>query len=201
MEDLSLLVVDVCDGWEDVLKNHERGYSLEWDCLSGGRWKLSYFFGPLGIEYLHGSVRAGFNAIIDTVRIARDLGRTVYSAELYDGFSDGEEATCSSLQPYIPEKNRFEKRGYSAFGSKDFVSRMESDNCRHLMVLGYDCDCCVLETIKDAVRRGIEVVTSEHIMLTASRHLNLRREETLRYMRANTTFLESLVDVWNYLYK
>lgn len=206
MEDLSLLVVDVSDGWEDELKNHERGYSLEWDYIGGGRWKLSDFPPyPDMIEYPHGSVRAGLNAIIDTVRLARNLNRTVYSAELYDGFSDGEESTCSSLQPYIPKKNQFEKWGYSTFGSKDFVSRIESDNCEHLMVLGYDRDYCVLETIKDAVKRGIEVVTSEHIMLTKASKLKTEpekiRERSLSYFRANTVFLESLVDVWNYLYK
>lgn len=206
MRDLSLLVIDVCDGWEDELKNHERGYRLEWEYTGDGRWKLSDF-PPCSdmIEYPHGSVRAGFNAIIDTVRLAHGLGRTVYSAEFYDEFSDGEEATCSSLQHYILKENCFEKHGYSTFSSKAFASRIEADSCKRLMVLGYDHDCCVLETIKDAVKRGIEVVTSEHVMLTKSSKRKTEpekiREMSLSYFRANTVFLESLVDVWNYLYK
>ena len=65
------------------------------------------------------------------------------------------------------------------------------------MVIGYDRDDCVMATIRDAVERGITVVTSEHCMLTTNR--DNRRDASLAYFKENTVFLETLVDVWNYI--
>lgn len=196
-DSLSLLVVDVSEDWEEVLKSQERGYVVDWD------HKTPYVHCNLDpnelmrIHYPHGSVRAGFNAIIDTARIAHQLHVPSYGAEYYDGWSDGEEQVCFSLQQYIPKENRYEKGGLSAFHS-GLVGRLKAENCQHLMVIGYDRDDCVMETIKDAVERGIKVVTSEQCMLTTNKYN--RRDASLEYYRKNTVFLETLLDVWNYIY-
>lgn len=201
---LSLLVVDVSEDWEELLKAHERGFFIDWEPVMPGCYqvsRLSVGEVPLEISYPHGSVRAGFNAIIDTVRIAAASGIPIYAVHLYDGWSDGEEQTCHSLQPYIPKGNQYEKRSFSAFNEQycDLAKRLRTDGVEHLMVVGYDRDDCVLETVKDAVSRGITVVASEHCMLTADRYD--RRQESLAYYRQHTVFLESLVDVWNFLWR
>ena len=196
---LSLLVVDVSEDWEELLKAHERGHFIDWVHVHPGKYergKLDPAAVPLDIRYPHGSVRAGFNAIIDTTRLARLYGIPRYAVHLYTGWTDGEEQTCHSLQPYIPAGNQYEKHGMSAFGCP-LADRLEAEGCEHLLVIGYDRDACVLATIKDAVERGIKVVTSEHCMLTASR--SELREISLAYFRENTVFLETLADVWNYL--
>ncbi|MFH1064775.1 MAG: isochorismatase family protein [Candidatus Woesearchaeota archaeon] len=198
--DLSLLVIDISEDWEEVLKAHERGHFIEWD-HNKGIWskdsKLSPSNVPLNIQYPHGSTRAGFDAIIDTVRIAHSRDHTIYASSFYNSQTDGEEQPCHSINPYIPQQNRFDKHTYSAFGSGDLATRLKEDGCRHLMVIGYDRDCCVLETVKDAVTQGIQIVTSEHVMLTTDRY-DLR-EGSLAYLKENTIFLDDLESVWNYL--
>lgn len=195
-KDLSVLVVDVSEDWEEVLKAHERGYFIDWD-NKWARSETTIKKVPLDIHYPHGSVRTGFNAIVDTVRIASWKGHTIYGVGHQDGFSDGEHMPCHSLQPYITEENMFEKCYFNAFESKKFADKISKDGCDHLLVLGYDRDSCVLATVKGAVSKGITVVTSEHVMLTMD--LDFRRDESLRYYKENTRFLDNLVDVWNYL--
>lgn len=197
---LSLLVVDISESLEDCLKANERGYSIDMNCCSG-LWVRS----PHGqmvvqteIIYLHGSLRAGFNAIIDTACFAYTRGKTVYAAYFYDGWSDGEEQPCKSLLPYVKKEHIFEKRTYSAFQSGNLASHLEKDECKHLMILGYDRDCCVFQTTKDAVKRGIKVVTCEQLMLTQDKG---KRSESLNFFKKNTLFLESVVDAWNYIQK
>lgn len=197
---LSLLVVDVSEAWEEVLKAQERGYFIDFEHISPGEYVRTEQDpnALLTLKYPHGSVRAGFNAIIDTMRIAHQFGFSTYAVEYGNGWSDGEEQTCYSLQPYIPKANRFEKHRLSAFSSSCYLAdRIKADDCQHLMIIGYDRDDCVLETIRDAVGRGIKVVASEHCMLTQDR--DNRRESSLAYFREHTTFLETLPDVWNYL--
>lgn len=192
---LSLLVVDMFDSIETQLKDIERGYLIENDFgLFEAKPSIKE---SVIIEYPYGTERAGFNAIIDTVRLAYERKYTIYDTYLYDGWSDGEEFPCASLVPYIPKENIFEKHGYDAFGARKLSERLKADNVKNLMILGYDRDCCVLETTKGAIKNGINVITSEHIMLT--RNKDNPREKSLEFYRANTTFLESLVDVWNYL--
>ncbi len=196
---LSLLIVDVSEDWEELLKAHERGHFIDWDATHPGKHgpgRLKPADVPLAITYPHGTVRAGFNAIVDTVRLAQLYGIPRYAVHLYTGWSDGEERTCHSLQPYVPAENQYEKHGLSAVGCQ-LADRLEAAQCGHLLIIGYDRDACVLATIKDAVERGIRVVTSEHCMLTAD--CPGLRERSLAYIRENTVFLESLVDVWNCL--
>lgn len=194
---LSLLVVDISEAWEEEIKRIERGYDIDWEPWLGKyQQRGGCMTSHLAIHYPHGSVRAGLNAIVDTARIAAERGIPSYAVHYYTGNSDGEEQTCFSLQPYIPENNRYEKQTLSAFHCP-LADRLVGEGCRHLVVIGYDRDDCVMETIKDAVARGITVVTSEHCMLT--RDADDRRVNSLEYFRKNTVFLETLVDVWNYI--
>lgn len=197
---ISLLVVDVSESWEEALKSQERGYFVNFDNFSpGGRYTRSKTDVNLVMSlifYPHGTVRAGINAIIDTTRIAHLAGVPTYAAEYYTGDTDGEERTCCGLQPYIPKANRYEKRKFSAF-TDDFATRLRADNCRHLMIIGYDRDYCVMETIKDALYNGITVVTSELCMLTQNRPG--KRNQSLAFFKENTIYLKTLEEVWNYL--
>ncbi|MDP3733859.1 MAG: isochorismatase family protein [Nanoarchaeota archaeon] len=197
---LSVVVIDVSEAWEEMLKAHEYGYLLDWDYLDRKWCNVSQKIplSPLEIDYPYGTARAGFNAITDTIRIAHSLGHTIYATSFYTGWTDGEEQPCYSLRSYIPKENIFDKGDYSAFSSKEFTARMEAEKQHEVMIIGYDRDCCVLETIKDAVSRGMKVVTSEQVMLTKNNRGT--REESLRYFKENTIFLEELVDVWNYFY-
>lgn len=195
---LSLLVVDVSQSWEEDVKDNERGYRVGWDNLLGQYARQKYIRTPASIVYPHGSVRAGFNAIIDTVQIAYTRHVPIYAVHYYIGDTDGEEQTCHSLQPYASPKNRYEKNKLSAF-SCDLAERLAKEKCKHLMIIGYDRDHCVLRTIQDAVQRNITVVTSEHCMLTMDKY-NLR-DQSLSYFRKHTIFLENLADVWNYIVK
>lgn len=199
IDHLSLLVVDVSEDWEEVLKAQERGYVIDFEHVYPGSYVRSNLDPEelLKIQYPHGSVRAGFNAIIDTVRFAHQFDIPVYAVE-YPGFdADGEEQPCYSLQPYIPEENRYRKHSLSAFGSKPLVNRLVADSCKQLMVIGYDRDDCVMATIKDAVERGFTTVTSEQCMLTMNR--DNRRDASLVYFKEHTVFLETLPEVWNYM--
>lgn len=195
---LSLLVVDVSEDWEDVLKAQERGYFIEWNHRAPGGYERGQLNPDeiLTIRYPHGSVRAGLNAIVDTARIAHQYRIPVYTVEYPGECSDGEEQPCYLLHPYVPESNRYRKHTLSAFGCS-LADRLAAEGCKHLMVVGYDRDDCVLATIRDAVERGIAVVTSEHCMLTADR--GNRREASMAWFREHTTYLETLVDVWNCL--
>src|SRR3989338_5530519 len=196
---LSLLIVDVSEAWEDVIEASERGYTLDFDNF-GCRYVRGVYKPEmmLPMNYPHGTIRAGLNAIIGTARLAHLLQVPTYSVELYSGWSDGEEQTCYSLHGFVPAANRYQKNSMSAFKCA-LADRLASENWRRLMVIGYDRDCCVLETVRDAVDRGIEVVTSEHCMLTTDR--DSRRESSVAYFREHTTYLKSLEDVWNCLRK
>lgn len=193
----SLLVVDVSEDWEEALKAHERGYFIDWEPYMPGK----YVPGRIQpsdvslISYPHGSLRAGFNAIIDTVRMANRFGAATYAVEHDVPNADGEEETCWSLRPYVDARNRYHKRSLSAFGCEVANHLRPEDG--PLFILGYDRDACVLATVKDAVERGFRVVLSEHCLLTADR--NNRREDTMAYFRANTHVLDSLIDVWNWM--
>lgn len=198
---LSLLIVDVSNSWEDWIKNHERGYWID-----DQYWKQNRFIrealtpDPLEIRYPHGTARAGLNAIVDTAKLVHRSGLTAYAVDMSSQWCDDELAPCDSLKPYVPKKNWYEKRSYSAFNAQHCAlpGRIESDKCEHLLVIGYDRDVCVLETVKDAVARGIRVVTSDHCMLTLDR--DDRRDASLAYFREHTTHLETLTDVWNYIH-
>src|SRR3989344_9084805 len=115
-DQLSLLVVDVSEDWEEVLKAQERGYTIDWQHRGGGYVKGKLDPNELMIlQYPHGLVRAGFNAITDTARIAHQkLHVPIYAAEYSREGTDGEEQVCFSLQQYIPKENRYEKSGLSA---------------------------------------------------------------------------------------
>jgi hypothetical protein len=195
---LSLLVVDVSEDWEEVAKAYERGYFIDWDDIAPGRYVRGNLDvkSILSIQYPHGSVRAGFDAIIDTVRIAHQWGVPIYAVEYSAENTYGEKQTCFSLQPYIQEANRYRKYALSAF-SCALADRLKSEGCQHLMIIGYDRDACVMETIRDAVERGITVVTSEHCMLT--QNMYNRRTHSLAYFKKHTIFRKTLPDVWNYV--
>lgn len=201
-EPLSLLVVDVSNSWEDALKDLERGYWIDDEY-----WKPERFAHkaltpePHPIFYPFGPARAGIDAIIDTAKLASRCGLTIYNVDTSGPWNDDELGPCDSLKPYIPKENWYVKCSYSAMEAQycDLPARLEADKCEHLLVVGYDRDWCVLETIKGAVDRGIKVVTSEHCMLTLDLHA--RRDSSLAYYRQHTTFLTSLPDVWNYLHQ
>jgi nicotinamidase-related amidase len=200
---LAVLVVDVSEDWEEVVKDHERGYAIDFENFGSGGYKAAGL-SPLDIEYPHGSVRAGFDAIIDTVRIAYKLKIPTFAVHTTDEWSDGDEVTCESLQPYVPNEHQAYKGDYSAFvdpcqfEGEGIAAKIERVRPEHLMVLGYDRDHCVLATVKDAVARRHRVVTSEHCMLT-KRGSN-RRDATLAYYREHTRHIEVLPEVWNCLW-
>ncbi len=197
----ALLAVDVSESWEEEIAAFERGYRIEWEHIAPGRWVRSDLGGgsPYALSYPHGTLRAGLDAIIDTTRLAEMYRIPRYAVEFPGRDSDGEHQTCYALQPYIPKDSRYEKPNLSAFSAPAFADRLERDGCRQLMVIGYDRDDCVLATVEDAAKRGIEVVTSEHCMLTLDR--SGRREKTLARFRELGSHLESLVDTWNFLLK
>lgn len=159
---------------------------------------------PLDIEYPHGSVRAGFNAIIDAVWFADARHVPIFAVHTGSSWHDGEEVTCDSLQPYIPEERQAYKGGYSAFidpasaYGEGMAAKLKRLAPESLFVLGYDRDYCVLETAKDAVTRGYHVVTSEHCMLTQNRSEKLC-DASRKFYQDRTTHLESLVDVLNFI--
>lgn len=196
---LSVLIVDVSEAWEEELKAHERGYYCHFDHFTGqyGKGAILPETAELELAYPHGSLRAGFNAIIDVAALAHHLGIPRYAVHLYDSWSDGDYRTCQSLQPYVPRRNQYEKHRHNAFDNKKFAKRMATDEVRRLFVLGYDRDWCVLETIRGALAAGIEVATSEQCLLT--KNLCNRREQSLEYLRKHTTYLETLADAMNFL--
>lgn len=198
MKPLSLLVVDISNNWEEELKAQERGYLIDWD-YTEGKYKVADWWKPhhRPLQYPYGSPRAGLDVIIDTVRIAHERGIIVYSVDKLDQWSDGDEDVCYSLQPYIPKGNRYFKYGYSAFSCPELAERLQKDKSEQLLIIGYDRDCCVLESVKDAVSRGIKVVTSEHCMLTID--LYKGREASLAYYKEHTVYLDPLTAVWNYI--
>ena len=192
---LSLLVVDMW--WEKAIKDRERGFTIYFNDISNKYEEENNSLHPRGLEYPHGTLHAGLDAIHDVVRMAHLLEKEIYGVVSDNGYSTPEALLDDSLHPYISKENLFMKGDYSAFHSRDLSKRLEENNTNYLMVVGFDRDVCVLETIKGAITNGIKVVTSEHLMLTNNYHR--RREKSLAYYRENTTFLESLVDVWNFL--
>lgn len=197
MAPLSLLVVDISIAWEEEFKAQERGYFID-QSFPGREYKLADWWKPhhRPIQYPYGSTRAGLDAIIDTVRIAHEYRVPIYSVNDLDPSNENEDL-CYSLQPYIPKKNRYFKYGYSAFLRSELAANFHKEKSEHLLIIGYDRDCCVLESVKDAVSREIKVATSEHCMLTAN--LNNDREGSLAFYRERTIYLDSVFAVWNFI--
>jgi len=192
-KDFSLLVVDMW--WEEEIKARERGFNIYFNDIyeKYERRELSNY--P-SLQYLYGSLHAGLEAIHDIVRAAHLLEKKIYGVVSDDDYSTPNELLDKNLHPYIQANNLFMKNSYSAFISKDLTKRLEEDTIHRLMIVGFDRDYCVLETIKSAVDCGIEVITSEVLMLTCGKtDGNVARD----YCRKNTTYLESLIDVYNYL--
>jgi hypothetical protein len=196
---LSVLVVDVSRSWEEYAKAVSRGYAIK-----QAQRSRRFYRDPerlekdLCLEYPHGSLRAGFDAIIDTVRLAHQLGLMVYAAE-YDApwACEDDVITCDSLQPYIPPRNRYRKKLYDAFSCAAFVRRLERDRCGRLLVIGYDRDCCVMQAAMGGLAHGLKVVTSESCMLTVGTPREGRVSH--KWYRSHTTYLEGLPEVWNYM--
>ncbi|MDO8511588.1 MAG: isochorismatase family protein [Nanoarchaeota archaeon] len=190
----SLLVVDMW--WEEEIKDRERGFTITFDDSHRkyGQRKPSNY--PSSLRYPSGTLHAGLDAIHDVVRTAHFLKKPIYGVVSDDGYSLAEELLDKSLHPYISKEHLFMKHGYSAFTSKSLTQRLEEDKVARLMIMGFDRDWCVLETIKSVLEQGIEVITSETLMLTSG----LTDGDIARhYCRNNTTYLESLVDVYNHL--
>lgn len=202
---LAVLIVDVSENWEETLKAHERGAYIEWDHFGSYTRDADLVKKvPLDLEYPQGSVRAGFNAIIDTVRIAHSLSIPVYAVHTQDGWSD-DVHTALSLQPYVPKEYQSDKAGFSAFTDFDLSNKervaylLKEAGYTHLFILGYDRDCCVLKSAQDAVRLGYVVITSEHCMLT--KQGSTGRDVSMSFYRESTQHLEALEDVWNFFLK
>ena len=202
---LAVLVVDMSTDWEETLKAHERGAYIEWHYSGSYKRDVELVKKvPLKLEYPHGSVRAGFNAIIDTVRIAHELKIPIYAVHTQDGWSD-DFGTALSMQPYIPEERQSDKAGFSAFTDFDLSNEervaymLKKAEFTHLLILGYDRDCCVLKSAQDAVKLGYTVLTSEYCMLT--KQGSTQRDTSMTFYRENTQYLEALEDVWNFLLK
>lgn len=200
---LAVLVIDVSENWEETLKAHERGAYIEWDHF--GKYVRDAELlkkVPLDLEYPHGSVRAGFNAIIDTVRVAHQLGIPIYAVHTQDGWSD-DVHTALSMQPYIPKEHQSDKAGFSAFTDFDLSNEgrvahmLKRAGFTHLLILGYDRDCCVRKSVQDAIQLGYTVITSEHCMLT--KQGSTQRDASMSFYRQNTQHIETLEGVWNFL--
>lgn len=198
MSQLSLLVVDISSNWEEELKAQERGYFIDWDYFKE-EYELANGWKPYhrSLKYPYGSTRAGIDAVVDTARVAHESGIKIYCVDTLDQWSDGDDDVCYSLQQYIPKENRYFKYDHSAFSCKELAERLEQDRSGQLLIIGYDRDCCLLETVKDAISRGMKVATSEHCMLTID--LNKDRDKSLAYYKEHTTYIESLIDVWNFI--
>lgn len=193
-KDFSLLVVDMW--WEEEIKDRERGFAVTFDDFHKKYEQRKPWNHPFSLQYSCGTLHAGLDAIHDAVRMAHLLKKPIYGVVSDDGCSPPEESLDKSLHPYILGKGLFVKHGYNAFTSKGLTWRLQEDAVNRLMIMGFDRDYCVLETIKSAVEQGIEVITGEVLMLTCG----LTDGNTARdYFRKNTTYLESLVDVYNYL--
>lgn len=192
--DFSLLVIDMW--WERDIKAKESGYDPSYS-LFNKKYLANTFNFDLSIVYPHGTPRAGLNAIHDVVRLVHLLGKKIYAVVMDDGCSTSDELLDVSLHPYVPERNLFFKKTNSAFRSSELARQLELDDVNQLMVVGFDRDFCVFETIKDAAEKNLVVVTPESLMLT--NNTRGTRELSLDYFRKNTTYLETLVDVWNFL--
>lgn len=193
-KDFSLLVVDMW--WEEEIKNRERGFVIQFDDFSKRYERKDCQSYPQSLQYPYGSLHAGLDAIHDVVRTAHFLKKPIYGVVSDDGYSLPDELLDKSLHPYIPKEHLFMKYGHSAFTSTSLTQRLQEDAVDRLMIMGFDRDCCVLETIKSAVEQGTEVITSETLMLTSGlTDGNIARD----YCRNNTTYFESLVEVYNYL--
>jgi isochorismate hydrolase len=201
MQPLSVLVIDVCEGWEEELKAHERGFFIDCNYLGIEKYEVAEWWNPEKVphklQYPYGSARAGFDAIVDTIRIAHEHKIPIYSVVKLGQWSDGDEDICNALKPYIAKENRFLKYGFSAFSCAELADRLQKEVDGELLVVGYDRDCCVLDTIKDAVARGMRAVTSEQCMLTMN--TTGSRESSLSFYKERTKYLDSLVAVWNFI--
>jgi nicotinamidase-related amidase len=200
---LAVLVIDVSENWEETLKAHERGAYIEWD-YHGKYVKDVELLQKvrLDLEYPHGSIRAGFNALIDTVRIAYECKIPIYAVHTQDGWGD-DYTTALSLKPYILSENESSKADFSAFTSFDLnqedqvAFKLKQASFTHLLIIGYDRDHCVLKSVQDAVSLGYTVITSEHCMLTRPDSRN--RDESMEFYRQHTQHIESLEEVWNFI--
>ena len=111
-------------------------------------------------RYEYGSLEDGLSEIEWFVKTGKELGFPIFDTQ-----HKWEELHGRFLQ-YVEEENLIKKEHYDAFEGTHLDRKLKSMGIIGLAVVGFSRDGCVLYSIKGAVERGYEVVTSEQLMIT-----------------------------------
>lgn len=112
-------------------------------------------------------------------------------------FTLGDKALAETVTKYMDYE--IYKTGPSPFNVKGFKEDLIKQGIDTLFILGFNRDACVKDTIRDAIKAGFNVVTSETLMFGYKDSES--REDSLAYFR-NTkgiTYLETADRVVEYL--
>ena len=131
------------------------------------------------------------NRTLRLVEAARKNGVEVvfvqHDAGPGSGMSAGDEAfeLIDELHPEPGEKV-FVKTINSCFGNQDFMTYLEQQEDRRLMIIGLQTNYCIDATVKSAFERGFDVIIPEGTNSTFDNN----------YMSAETTVRYYNEDVW-----
>lgn len=142
-------------------------------------------------HYEYGTVSEGFERIRQVLDAATELGYSIYATVYGDNTLDSRVASYA--------KQIIKKPEHSAFKETQLGKLLKVENSKELLVFGFNRDACVIETVKDAVRSGYKVITSEELMFAIEFYSG--RFKSLDYYRneKNVLFLDKYTDVLDYM--
>ncbi len=72
--------------------------------------------------------------------------------------------TCERIKKYTPNSRIISKISWDAFKKTSLHQKLDEDDINEIVVLGFNLDACVFETVKTAKKMGYNVLTSPELM-------------------------------------
>ncbi len=105
--------------------------------------------------------------------------------------------TVAELAAAMPEKSAvIEKSSFSCFGALEFTNHLRGKNARTLVVCGVETHVCVLQTVRDAIARGYDVVLAADAVTSRNAFDKQIAFEFMRENGAQIRTVESILFDW-----
>jgi len=168
------LAVLVVDLLEDIEDSRGRGYSC-------------------GQE----SPEKALHDIDQVLEAANAVGVPIFATR-YDGLK-----IVRKVQSYAGHHEVIDKSERDAFINTDLEDRLQQKEIDTLVVIGYDRDICILNTIKTARRKGYNVITSEALMFAEGSRIaraarGQSRKKSMDFIRSNTLYCDDVDGIFAY---
>ena len=148
--------------------------------------------GVLG-HYEYGDLRLGIDRIEEVLKTGEEFQCPIYAATYKH------QPLSRRLMRYVKPGNVFNKKEYNAFEQSSLDERLRHDRTDTIIVMGFNRDRCVKQTIQGAVERGYNIIACEELMFEIE--CDDIREKTLEYFKnqRGVLFFEQHTKVLEYL--